>query len=1324
MKKVDLKAIVGIAVILLTGMGESLPTWAGSITPANDGTGTQVIQSGSDHTITGGTLSGDNHNLFHSFTEFNLLTGESATFITDPVIQNILSRVMGGNPSLIDGLLQTNGNANLFFINPSGIVFGPNSALDLQGSFTAVTADQINFATGTFGTVGTPNYQALVGNPTSFSFSAATPGSIVNGGNLTLLPGQSVVLVGGQVLNTGTISAPGGEIIISAVEGNSLVRIEQEGLLLNLEVAALPDDNSQAPLLPFSPTALPELLTGNSIAAASGVTVNPDGSITLTGSDIALPIESGSTIVSGELETGATDVGGQVTVLGNTIGLLSATLNASGESGGGIIRLGGDYKGEGPLPTAAVTSVDSTSTLLADALANGDGGRIIVWSDAATYSYGSISARGGTNGGNGGFVETSSQGFLDTQGVPDVSAPNGEGGLWLLDPESIILFDPTDGGFTPGNFQQSLPAPTIFSPSAPSDISFIDLNAINTALDNGDVQIETNPFDLTLTDGTIRVVDDFTFTLGAGNTLSLDAVGDVIIEGELDGSSGVSFDFRADTNNDGIGQIQIESSLNTSGNISLQSNNPFQTDNPLSAGGNIFLQGDSPIQINSSWTAGGSISIQSNSQVQIQSDLTVGGDIFLQGTGVGSNPAIRVLTPLELSGGDVTLISNNNDIEVVGINANGGDISVSTPGLIRVSSSLGIVTTGGADITLTHGGNGDIPFIVGDGSVNGTVGGITNDVTSVPFQSFLGTVALGNIEIRTDAPANIDIINNSGDPDVNNDPNNQVDPDELDCLSECNDFPSGPQDNIFDEPPGDNFELEGGFEEDLGNPDTNGPELSDQPDSDRPDENSFNDENITNNEDNPDNEDITNDEDNPDNDEERADSRSEEHSGADEFGDEGFREGVEEISYDEWAFEDTAYADEFAEYFDLPNVPEPNVETSQATLRSLTQTTGIPPALIYVRFNPAPVTSVDQQLPLKQTQPFQPQSSDPQSSDTLELILIMPGGQPKRVIVPEATRDKVIASVHELQSELTDRTRRRQTTYLRHAQRLHDWLVAPLKGELESNNIGHLSFIMAPGLRSLPLAILHDGEKFIIENYTVGLMPSLALTDTSYTDLRQARVLAMGASKFRDQPDLPAVPLELRTIVNQLGSSRLSLNEAFTLQKLVSLRRDSGYPILHLATHGEFRAGPPHNSYIQFWNQRLSLDQIRQLRLSDPPLELLVMSACRTALGDLSAELGFAGLAVQAGVKSALAALWQVSDLETAGLMAEFYSQLSQKPYKAEALRQAQLAMLRGEVMIKDGSLVWNGGSQPLPPELANIHFGNTHHPYYWAAFTLVGSPW
>jgi CHAT domain-containing protein len=216
----------------------------------------------------------------------------------------------------------------------------------------------------------------------------------------------------------------------------------------------------------------------------------------------------------------------------------------------------------------------------------------------------------------------------------------------------------------------------------------------------------------------------------------------------------------------------------------------------------------------------------------------------------------------------------------------------------------------------------------------------------------------------------------------------------------------------------------------------------------------------------------------------------------------------------------------------------------------------------------------------------------------------------------------------------------------------------------------------------------------------------------------------MGAATFTNQAPLPAVPVELRTIAGGLWPGQVYLNDTFTAATLVEARQANAYPIVHLATHGEFRNGPLGDSYIQFWDQRLGLDQMAQLRLNEPPLELLVLSACRTALGGETAELGFAGLAVKAGVKSALASLWQVSDAGTAGFMVAFYSSLRSAPFKAQALQQAQLAMLRGEVSQNrsQGTLQWAGGVVPMPPEALTGE--DLRHPYYWAAFTLVGNPW
>ena len=167
--------------------------------------------------------------------------------------------------------------------------------------------------------------------------------------------------------------------------------------------------------------------------------------------------------------------------------------------------------------------------------------------------------------------------------------------------------------------------------------------------------------------------------------------------------------------------------------------------------------------------------------------------------------------------------------------------------------------------------------------------------------------------------------------------------------------------------------------------------------------------------------------------------------------------------------------------------------------------------------------------------------------------------------------------------------------------------------------------------------------------------------------------------------------------------------------------------IIHLATHAEFRPGKASNSYIQLWgSEQIKLDEMRELGWNEPTVELLVLSACRTAVGDKDAELGFAGLAIGAGVKSALASIWYVSDEGTLGLMTEFYTHLNNVKVKAEALRQAQLAMLQGEVVVTEGNLIISRGNGVvvLPQTLRNLGNQKFSHPYYWAGFTMIGSPW
>jgi len=344
-------------------------------------------------------------------------------------------------------------------------------------------------------------------------------------------------------------------------------------------------------------------------------------------------------------------------------------------------------------------------------------------------------------------------------------------------------------------------------------------------------------------------------------------------------------------------------------------------------------------------------------------------------------------------------------------------------------------------------------------------------------------------------------------------------------------------------------------------------------------------------------------------------------------------------------------------------------------------------------------------------------------------LLVTAQGELIRHRVRGVTREQVLQSVQSFRRAITNIIR---NSFQPKAEQLYEWLIAPLEDDLQTQGINNLTFILDTGLRSVPLAALHDGTGFIIERYSIGLMPSLSLTDTRYVGVNNTKMLAMGAAEFTNQNPLPAVPMEL-AILMELWEGKSFLNEEFTFNQLQAARNNQPFGIVHLATHGEFKPGNLSNSFIQLWDSKLKLDQMRELGFHNPPVELLVLSACRTALGDVEAELGFTGLAVLAGVKSALGSLWYVSDAGTMGFMSNFYQQLHAAPIKAEALRQTQLAMLRGEVRLENGLLVSsdaNGGSRsdhriiPLSPELQKL--GNTDftHPYYWSAFTLIGSPW
>ena len=358
----------------------------------------------------------------------------------------------------------------------------------------------------------------------------------------------------------------------------------------------------------------------------------------------------------------------------------------------------------------------------------------------------------------------------------------------------------------------------------------------------------------------------------------------------------------------------------------------------------------------------------------------------------------------------------------------------------------------------------------------------------------------------------------------------------------------------------------------------------------------------------------------------------------------------------------------------------------------------------------------------------------------LSLVLVVPDGPPILKSIPVTSKD-LLKKVTEFHRSLAKPNDSEDREYLASAQQLYQWLIAPLSKDLEALNVDTLVFSFDAGLRQLPIAALYDGKEFLVEKYSLGSIPSVSLSNTKYQSLQNAQVLAMGASEFPHTYKLPllAVPIELSAIAGTIRNNqnaaefplwrgRSFLNQEFTLENLRKQRQQQAFEIVHLATHASFpqTQNGRKEAEIDLWNQSLALDEFRSVKWYDRrQVELLVLSACESAIGDdIAAEMGFAGLAVRSGVKSALASLWKVSDVGTLGLMTEFYSHLRSTPIKAEALRKAQLAMIRKQIVVKNGKLQGAQRSIDLPEDLKKLPNSDLSHPKFWAGFTIIGSPW
>jgi CHAT domain-containing protein len=316
----------------------------------------------------------------------------------------------------------------------------------------------------------------------------------------------------------------------------------------------------------------------------------------------------------------------------------------------------------------------------------------------------------------------------------------------------------------------------------------------------------------------------------------------------------------------------------------------------------------------------------------------------------------------------------------------------------------------------------------------------------------------------------------------------------------------------------------------------------------------------------------------------------------------------------------------------------------------------------------------------------------------LALILSLPQ-QPLQIFNTAITAPTLETAIAQFRQTIVIRSRR---DFYGPAKVLYDALIRPLEATLKAQKqLKTLVFVPDGSLRNIPLAALYDGQQFLLEQYRIAVTPGLQLLNPTSIKRANLRTLFAGITEDNDRPGfipLAYVNQELKAVQSQVEISPL-LNQAFTPEALKEKLTYEASGIVHLATHGRF-SSQLQDTFVNTWTQPLNINDLAALLKASNPtgetgLELLVLSACETAVGDQRAALGLAGIAVRSGAKSTMATLWSINDEATAQFMARFYQQLAtQKVSKAEALRQAQLALLQNQ---------WY------------------KHPFYWAAYILVG---
>ena len=644
---------------------------------------------------------------------FNIGAGETTHF-QQPVGGVSLNRINSSSGvSQIYGRLTATGQ--IILVNPAGIFFGPNSYVNVGGLIvsTARISDK-DFLNA------------------YYHFTKSGFGAIVNEGTIIAADHGLVALIGGAVSNTGMIEAKLGSIAIGAgnaftisLAGNDLINFTVDSGVNKLAV----DQNGKQMHDGVSNTGKIIANGGQVLISAKDAAGVLDHVINLGGLVSAKSVykHNGEIVISGGSNAGVVRIagkfnasgkhhgnsGGNVTITGYNI-LLDSTANidVSGDVGGGNVYVGGSAKGQGPLSNANAVFMAPGAVINANALTNGNGGHVVLWSNNYTNASGAITAEGGSQSGNGGFIETSSHDILDVGNLlVNTNAANGATGTWLLDPIDVTI---TSSATANGSFNAG--TPNIFTPSA--ETANILNSTINTDLASTGVTILT-----TGTGGSGNITVSAPISWSSGNALILNANGAIAINSTI----------ATGTSASSLSMIAANASSQTA---------------VISGGGQLIWQGPGTMTLSQANTYTGGTSV-------------AGGTLAVTAAnGLGTSGAISVTSGATLSvalGGGTLGNAGALTLNGAGVNGVGALEEAGTTGTdimsnaITLGSATTIGATSGPTLSLSGGITNSTFLLTLNGAGNITESGIIGASSGGLTMAGTGTLSLTGVNTYTGA---------------------------------------------------------------------------------------------------------------------------------------------------------------------------------------------------------------------------------------------------------------------------------------------------------------------------------------------------------------------------------------------------------------------------------------------------------------------------------------------------------------------------------------------------------------------------------------------